>query len=84
MELLRLERRHYDVSGPDFSILVRRSKSRTKHKGEYERVYLPPGLGVELRDYVTGNRIKAEDRVFPITDRQIRYVFAAAGERMPA
>jgi len=69
------------VSGPDFWILVRRSKRRGKHKDEYERVYLPPGLGVELRDYVTGNRIAPEDRVFPITDRQVRYVFAAAGKR---
>ena len=81
MELLRLERRHYDVPGPDFSILVRRSKRRAKPRVEYERVYLPPGLGVELRDYVTGNRIAPEDRVFPITDRQIRYVFSAAGNR---
>ena len=69
MEGLRLEGRHYDLSGPDFWILVRRSKRRGKHKGEYERVYLPPGLGVELQDYVTGNPIGAEDRVFPITDR---------------
>ncbi len=48
MELLRLERRHYDVPGPDFSVLVRRSKRRAKPRVEYERVYLPPGLGVEL------------------------------------
>ena len=81
MELLRLERRHYDVYGPDFSILAKRSKRRTKHKREYERVYVPPGLGVELRDFVTGNRIAPEGRVFPITDRQVRYVFAAAGRR---
>ena len=81
MELLRLERRHYDVSGPEFSILVRRNKRRIKHKGEYARVYLPPGLGVELRDYINGNRIAPENRVFPITDRQVRYVFAAAGRK---
>ena len=42
MELLRLEARHYEVSGPDFSILVRRSKRRSKRGGEYEKVYLPP------------------------------------------
>ena len=81
MELLRLERRHYDVSGPEFSILVRRNKRRIKHKGEYARVYLPPGLGVELRDYINGNRIAPENRVFPITDRRVRYVFAAAGRK---
>ena len=81
MELLRLEARHYEVSGPDFSILVRRSKRRSKRGGEYERVYLPPGLGVELRDYITGNRIVPGGRVFPITDSQVRYVFAAAGEK---
>ena len=81
MELLRLEARHYQVAGPVFSILVRRSKRRKKQTGEYERVYLPPGLGVELRDYITGNQIDAESRVFSITDRQIRYLFAAAGEK---
>ena len=81
MDGLRLGGRHYDLSGPDFWLLVQRSKRRAKHKGEYERVYLPPGLGVELRDYVTGNRIGAEDRVFPITDRQVRSVFAAAGSK---
>ena len=81
MEGLRLEGRHYDLSGPDFSLLVKRSKRRGKHKDEYERVYLPPGLGVELRDYIAGNRIAPDERVFPITDRQVRYVFAAAGKR---
>ena len=81
MELLRLEGHHYDLSGPHFLILVKRGKSRANHKGEYERVYLPSGLGVELRNYLTGNRIAPEDRVFPITDRQVRYVFAAAGRR---
>ncbi len=81
MEGLRLEGRHYDLSGPYFWILVQRSKRRAKHKGEYERVYLPPGLGVELRDYIAGNRIAPDERVFPITDRQVRYVFAAAGKR---
>ena len=35
MELLRLEARHYQVAGPDFSVLVRRSKRRSKHTGEY-------------------------------------------------
>ena len=81
MELLRLESRHYAVTGPEFSILVRRSKRRSKRAGEYERVYLPPALGVEMRDYIAGNRLGAEARVFPITDRQVRYVFAAAGEK---
>ncbi len=79
MEGLRLEGRHYDLSGPDFWILVQRSKRRAKHKGEYERVYLPPGLGVELRDYIAGNRISPDERVFPISDRRVPYVFAATG-----
>ncbi len=43
MELLRLEGHHCFLSGPDFSLLVRRSKRRAR-QGEYERVYLPPGL----------------------------------------
>lgn len=81
MELLRLEDRHYNVGGPEFSVLVRRSKRQSKRGDEYERVYLPPHLGVELRDYIRGNRIGPENRVFPITDRQVRYIFAAAGEK---
>ena len=79
MELLRLEARHYDVAGPEFSILMRRSKRRKKEDGEYERVYLPPGLGVEVRDYITGNQFGAENRVFSITDRQVRYVLPPPG-----
>ena len=78
MELLRLEAQHYQVAGPDFSILVRRSERRSKLGGEYERVYLPPTLVVELRDYIGGNRIGPESQVSSITDRQVRYVFAAA------
>ena len=34
MEGLRLEGRHYDLSGPDFWIFIQRSKRRAKHKGK--------------------------------------------------
>ncbi len=81
MEGLRLEGRQYYLRSPDFSILVKRSKRLSRHTGEYERVYLPPGLGVELRDYIFGNRIAPQDRVFPISDWKVRHVFAAAGNR---
>lgn len=80
MELLRLQVRHYDVKGPEFSIMVRRTKKRKKDTG-WERVFLPPNLGVELRDYIAGNGLASDKRVFSITDRQVRYVFAAAGEK---
>ena len=79
MEMLRLEVRHYQVVGPEFFLLVRRNKIRASRNGGYERVYLPPALGVELRDFISGNHIAAGNRVFSITDRQVRYVFATAG-----
>ncbi|MGH7774644.1 MAG: tyrosine-type recombinase/integrase [Candidatus Binatia bacterium] len=79
-ELLRLEARHYSVSGPEFSILVKRKKSRSKKPQEtYDRVYLPPILGVEIRDYIKGQHIGPSDRVFPQTVRALEYSFARAG-----
>lgn len=81
-ELLRLEGRHYELIGPVYSLLVKRSKTRAKAtKQEYERVFLPPPLGVELHNYVQGNRILAGDRVFPITSRAVQYAFTEAGMR---
>lgn len=80
MEFLRLEARHYSVTGPEFFILVKRSKKRAiKTKDEYERIFLPPSLGVEIRDYIKGNNFGSSDRVFPITDRALRYAFEKAG-----
>ena len=80
MELLRLEVYHYDVQGPEFSLLVHRSKKRKKDLG-YEKVYLPPSLGVEVRDYIRGNHRETSDKVFSISDRTLRYAFEKAGRK---
>lgn len=77
-EFLRLEVRHYSLAGPDFYLLVKRAKKRQK-QGEYERIYLPPGLGVELRDYIRGNHLQEGQRVFPMTARNFGYICTRAG-----
>lgn len=80
MELLRLEARHYAVTGPEFHLLIVRTKRKEiKYKDKYERVFLPPSLGVEIRDYIKGNNIHSSQRVFAITDRALRYAFEKAG-----
>jgi len=78
MELLRLEVRHYGIQGPEFFLLVHRSKKRKK-ESEYQKIYLPPSLGVEVRDFIRGNHLEIGARVFTITDRALRYSFAKAG-----
>ena len=52
-ELLNLEVRHSVLHGPNFIIYVQRSKRRGA--AEYEPLYVNPGLGVQLRDYIKGN-----------------------------
>ena len=83
MELLRLERRHYEVEGPEYAVVVERSKKRQRRAKDarYERVYLPPQLGVEIRHYILGQHLAANARVFQIGDRWLRRVFETAGEK---
>ena len=80
-ELLRLEARHFSLEGPEYFLLVRRSKKR-KRDPDWERVYLPPVLGVELAHYIRGNRIGPADRVFPFTARTVERHFAQASRRI--
>ena len=86
-EVLSPEVSNCVLEGPTFIIYVQRSKKRTTTK--YEPIYINPGLGVQLRDYVKGQQMALTDRVFgntgasrgsiKITARGLRFVFEKAG-----
>ncbi len=86
-EVLALEVSRCVLEGPTFIIYVQRSKKRTTTK--YEPIYINPGLGVQLRDYIKGQQMALTDRVFgnsgtgrgsiKITARGLRFVFEKAG-----
>ena len=77
-ELLRLEQHHILTDGPDTVLSIRRGKKRDgSHK--WERLPINPGLGLELRSFILGNQIAPGEKVFKITDRQVRSIFERAG-----
>ncbi len=86
-EILSLEVHHCVLDGPAYIIYVQRSKKR--RVAEYEPIYINPGLGVQLRDYIKGQQMGLTDRVFgnsgtgrgsiKITARGLRFVFGKAG-----
>ena len=76
-EVLALEVRHCALDGPASIIYVQRSKKR--RVTEYEPLYINPGLGVQLRDYIKGSFLTPTDTVFKIKIRGLRYVFEKAG-----
>ncbi len=86
-EILSLEVHHCVLDGPAYIIYVQRSKKR--RVAEYEPIYINPGLGVQLRDYIKGQQMALTDRVFgnsgtgrgsiKITARGLRFVFGKAG-----
>jgi len=86
-ELLTLEVRHCAFDGPAFVIYIQRSKKRGAT--EFEPIYINPGLGVQLRDYIKGNDYKPMDQLFgnrpnerdsrKITARGMRFVFEKTG-----
>lgn len=86
-ELLNLEIRHCAFEGPAFIIYIQRSKKR--ESTEFEPIYINPGLGVQLRDYIKGNDYKPMERLFgnrsnerdsrKITARGLRFVFEKTG-----
>ena len=76
-ELLRIQADHIQRDGPTISLLIRRSK---KGNNQWEHMYLPPQLGIQLAEYVKGNSILPGERVFQIGDRMVRYIFAKAGQ----
>lgn len=78
-EVLRLTPQHVRMHGIETGILIKRGKKRGKDK-EAEWVPLQPSLGVALRNYITGQRIGLEDRIFGIRRRQVNYIFEEAGK----
>ena len=87
-ELLGVEVRHCGFTGPEFIVYIQRSKKRDQVP-EYEPVYINPGLGIQLRDYIKGLQLAPTERVFgntggakngnKITHRGLAFAFAKAG-----
>ncbi len=76
-EVLRLTPQHYMTDGMYAYVLAQRGKKRTAPM--LEKVYLPPELGVELRDYIKGNGLRIHQPIFGITTRQVERIFNVAG-----
>ena len=86
-EVLALEGGHCMLDGPTFIIYVQRSKKR--NTTSFEPIYINPGLGVQLRDFIEGQQMAPMDQVFgntgasrgsiKITARGLRFVFEKAG-----
>ncbi len=82
-ETLRLTPQHLREEPPDFYFLVKRGKKKLM-AGEhvlYEKVYLPPQLGVELRDYIKGNNRAPGESIWGVQKRRVEYIFSDAGRR---
>ncbi len=85
-ELLKLTAAECAIEGPSYIAYIRRSK---KKQTVYEALYLNPGLGVQLRDYVKGNNYTLTEPIFgggdnkrdarKITQRGLRFIFEKAG-----
>ena len=76
-EALSLTRAHVNDSGLDSVLTVMRGKQAGAPL--WDRVPLPRGLGLELRDYIRGQPRHQEERIFPVTTRRIQQVVRAAG-----
>lgn len=86
-ELLRATTDHYNLKGPEYYLLALRSK-RANRDPIYARVFLPAVLGVELRNYMEGNRIPVGQPMFQgrikgraLTLRALLYSFNKASEK---
>ena len=60
-ELLKLTAAECAIEGPSYIAYIRRSK---KKQTVYEALYLNPGLGVQLRDYIKGNNYTLTEPIF--------------------
>ncbi len=86
-ELLKLTAAESAIDGPSYIVYIRRSKKKAT---VYEALYINPGLGVQLRDYVKGNHYTLTEPIFgggndqrdarKITDRGLRFVFKKTRE----
>ncbi len=79
-ELLRITPQMVNSSGLETTIMIRRGKKKSGEQ-QYEYVPLHPELSVDISSFIRGNQIKLTDRVFKVTDRQVRRVFNEAGIR---
>ena len=90
-ELLSLPGAHCALGGPSYVIHVVRSKKRKgiETTTVYEPIYINPGLGVRLRDYIKGNNYTMTEPIFgggdnqrdarKITQRGLRFIFEKTG-----
>ena len=90
-ELLSLPGAHCALGGPSYVIHVVRSKKRKgiETTTVYEPIYINPGLGVQLRDYIKGNNYTMTEPIFgggdnqrdarKITHRGLRFIFEKTG-----
>ena len=90
-ELLSLPGAHCALGGPSYVIHVVRSKKRKgiETTTVYEPIYINPGLGVQLRDYIRGNNYTMTEPIFgggdnqrdarKITQRGLRFIFEKTG-----
>ena len=90
-ELLSLPGAHCALGGPSYVIHVVRSKKRKgiETTTVYEPIYINPGLGVQLRDYIKGNNHTMTEPIFgggdnqrdarKITQRGLRFIFEKTG-----
>ena len=90
-ELLSLPGAHCALGGPSYGIHVVRSKKRKgiETTTVYEPIYINPGLGVQLRDYIKGNNYTMTEPIFgggdnqrdarKITQRGLRFIFEKTG-----
>ncbi len=88
-EGLAFEPRHTFLHPPSYHILILRSKKRQRAAvPEYEPVFIPPTLGMELASYIQGNGIRIDEPIFQgrkrgskITQRAVRYAFDKASDQ---
>ena len=90
-KLLSLPGAHCALGGPSYVIHVVRSKKRKgiETTTVYEPIYINPGLGVQLRDYIKGNNYTMTEPIFgggdnqrdarKITQRGLRFIFEKTG-----
>lgn len=80
-EMLSITPEQIEENGPDTYLLIRRGKKRTTTgvMPKWEKVYLPRELGLELRQFMHGNRLASGQPIWGVKARQVRNILAAAG-----
>ena len=76
-EVRALEVRHIGRHGPVYVVFIQREKKRGK--AEWESLPIAPALGQGLVEYVKGQHMEPNARVFGLSLAQIRNIVYAAG-----